>query len=64
LEGSLHPSLGSLGQFLWAKIKFSKFSDYKRHVLRFISMLTKEKILFVSICNPTMPKLWQAKKPL
>ncbi len=50
LEGGLHPSLRSLGQF-------SKFSDYKRHLLRFVSMPAKEKILFVSICGPTMLKI-------
>ncbi len=63
LEGGLHPSLGSFGQFLLTKIKFSKFYDCKQHFLRFVSMPAKEKILSISICDPTMPKIWWVKKP-
>jgi hypothetical protein len=43
MEDDLHPFLGSLGQYLLTKIKFSKFSNYKRHLLRFISMSLKKK---------------------
>ncbi len=65
MEGSLHPFLGSFGQFLFTKIKFSKFSDCKQHLLKFVSMLiTEKKIFFVSICYPIMPKIWEAKKSI
>jgi hypothetical protein len=63
LEGGLHPSLRSLAQFFLTKIKISKFSNYKWHLLRFVSMHVKEKNIFISICDPTMPKIWRAKKP-
>ncbi len=53
LENSLHPSLGSLDQFF----------DCKWHLLRFVSMHVKEKIVSVLVCDLTMPKIWQAKKP-
>jgi len=56
LEGSLHPFLRSFGQFLFTKIKFSKFSYCKRHLFKFVSMLIKEKKI-VSICYPIMPKI-------
>jgi hypothetical protein len=48
LEGDLQPTLQSLGQFLFTKIKFLKFSDYK-HFLKLVRMLTKENILSISI---------------
>jgi hypothetical protein len=62
LEGDLHPSLGSLGQVLLTKIKYLKLS-YKWHLLKFVNMPAKEKIIYVSICDPTMFKIWWAKKP-
>jgi len=62
LEGGLHPFLGSLSQFLLTKIKFSKFSNCKQHLLRFVNMPTKEKINSISICDLTMPKIWRTKK--
>jgi hypothetical protein len=57
LKCNLHPSLRSHGQFLLKKIKFSQVFDCKRHFFRFVSMLTKEKIIFVSIYDLTMPKI-------
>jgi len=64
LKGNLHPSIGSLGQFLLKKIKFSKVFYCKQYLLTFVSMHVKENFLSISIWNPTMPKIWQAKKPI
>ncbi len=49
LDGDLQPVLGSLGQFLSININFFKFSVYKSHLLRLVSILAKEKILSISI---------------
>jgi hypothetical protein len=56
LKEDLQPTLWSLGQFMFTKNIFSKFSDYK-HLLKLINILDKEKILLVSICEPTIPKI-------
>jgi hypothetical protein len=45
LKRDLQPTLQSLGQFLFTKINFFKFSDCKRHLLKLVRILAKEKIL-------------------
>ncbi len=57
LKDDLQPTLWSLGQFMFTKNIFSKFSNYKQHLLNLINILDKEKILLVSICEPTIPKI-------
>jgi hypothetical protein len=55
LEGDLQPILGTLGQILLTNINFSKKLDYSLHLLKFVKIPTKEKILLVSILDPTIP---------
>jgi hypothetical protein len=62
-DGDLHPILGSLGQFLLTKINFSKFFVCKWHVLRLVRILAKEKMFSISIWDPIIPKICQAKSP-
>jgi len=58
LEGDLQPILESLGQFLLTNfINFSKISNYNLHIFKFVKIITKEKILLVSIWDPTIPKI-------
>jgi len=64
LNGDLHPILRTLGQFLLTKINFYKFSICKWHPLRLVRILVKENILIVLICNPIIPKIYQAKNPI
>jgi hypothetical protein len=56
--GYLQPTLASLSQFLVTKINFSKFLNYKRHILRLVNMPTKEKFIFVSVCDPKIPNIY------
>ncbi len=57
LDGDLQPILGSLSQFLLTNIKISKFSDCNLHLFKFARILAKEKIISVSIWDPTIPKI-------
>jgi hypothetical protein len=49
LEGDLQPILGTLSQFLVTNINLSKKIDCSLHLFKFVKILTKEKILLVSI---------------
>jgi hypothetical protein len=49
---------------LLTKINFSKFFVCKDIFLRLVRIPNKEKILSVSICDPTIPKICQAKNPI
>lgn len=49
LNASSQPILGLFNQFLLTKTSFFKFSNYKRHFLRFIKILASEKICSISI---------------
>jgi hypothetical protein len=51
-----------LGQFLLTKINLSKFSDFKWHRLKLVRILANENILFVSIWDPIVPKIYLAQK--
>ncbi len=63
LNGVLHPSLGSLGQFWLTKINFSsKFLDCRRHLLRLAQIPAREKMCSVSICELTIPRICLARK--
>jgi len=46
------------------KINFSKFSICKWHLSNLIKIIVKEEILSLFICNPTIPKICQAKNPI
>jgi hypothetical protein len=48
LKGGLQLLLGSLNQFLLTKIKLPNFCDCTWHLLNFLSIITREKILYVS----------------
>jgi hypothetical protein len=54
LEGDLQLILRALGQFLLTNIHLSKFSYCKRHFLKLIRIPIKDKILSVSIWDPTI----------
>ncbi len=61
LEGGLQSILESFDQFLLTNINLFKFSNYKWHFFNFV--ISKEKILSISICDSTSLKICQAKKP-
>jgi hypothetical protein len=63
LERDLQLILKSLRQFLLTKINLSKFSDCKQHLLRLARTPANESIFFVSIWDPTIPKIHLAQKP-
>jgi hypothetical protein len=56
------PTLGLFGQFLLTKMSLSRLSIYKWHLLWLVTIPTKEKIFSIYIKDPTMPKIWLAKK--
>jgi hypothetical protein len=58
LKGGLQSILKSFGQFLFTNINLLIFFDCKQHFFKFVSNLTKEKIILVSICDPTITKIW------
>ncbi len=49
LEGDFQPILRTLGQFLLTNINFYKKIDCSLHLLKFVEIPTKEKILLISI---------------
>jgi len=57
LEGEKQPTLGSFGQFLLVNINLSKLPICSLHIFKFISILTKEKFLSISICGPIIFKI-------
>ncbi len=58
-EGDLQPILQSLGQFWLINKKISKFFDCNLHLFKFIKILTMEKLLLLSILDPTMAPIVQ-----
>jgi hypothetical protein len=62
LEDPLQPAFESSGQFLLTNINFSKFFDCNWYFLTLVSILVKEKIISISIYDPTMPNIWQPRK--
>ncbi len=64
LKGDLQPILGSLAQFLLTKINLPNFFDCKQHFLRLVRISTNENILFVSIWDPTILKIYLAQKQI
>ncbi len=64
LEGDLQLILGLLCHFLLTNINFSKFFYYNLYLFKFVRILAKEKILLISIQDPTMPKIYQKRNPI
>jgi hypothetical protein len=56
LDGDLHSILGSLGQLL-SQNQLLQIFCCKQHFLRLRKILVKEKILSISICDPTILKI-------
>jgi hypothetical protein len=56
-------ALRSWNWCFFINIKFFKFSIYQCHLLRFISIITKEKS-FMAQSIITMLKIWWVKKPI
>jgi hypothetical protein len=52
LESEEQPTLGSFGQFFLVNINLSKLPIHSLQIFKFINILTKEKILLVSIWGP------------
>ncbi len=63
LDGNLQPIIGSLSQFLLTDVNFFKLSICKWHLLRLVSIPTKEKVISISIWDPITPKICWAKNP-
>jgi hypothetical protein len=61
LKGDLQQVLGSLGQFLLININFFKFSHWNLHLLKFVRIPIKEKILSISNWDSTMSKICQTR---
>jgi len=61
LDEDLHSIQGSLSQYLLTKINFSTFCICKRHLVKLVRIPTKEKIVSIYICDPTIPKICWAK---
>jgi hypothetical protein len=57
LEGKVQPTLISLSQFLPININLSKLYDYSQHLVKFMTMLVKEKIFLISVRDPTMSRI-------
>jgi hypothetical protein len=62
LEGGLLSILKSFAQFFHTKISLSKLFNCKWHLLNFVSMLAKEKVFSISICDPRIPKILMGQK--
>ncbi len=56
-KSALQPTLKSISLFLFTNNNFSNFLNYKFHISRLVSVLVKEKIIFVLICDLTMPNM-------
>ncbi len=56
-------TLASLCQFLQMLMSISKFSMTNLEQHRFVQILTMLKILFASICDPTIPNSFTSNKP-
>jgi hypothetical protein len=57
LESEEQPTLGSFGQFFLVNINLSKLPICTLHIFKFINILAKEKILSISIWDPTIKDL-------
>jgi hypothetical protein len=53
----------SLNQFLAIVLILSKFSTCKQHLRKVVNILARLNIIFVSICDPGMPRIYLAINP-
>ncbi len=61
LEADLQATLGLVSQFLFTNTNFSKLVIYTWDLKKIVSMLIKEKVLFISIWDLIELNIWWAK---
>jgi hypothetical protein len=64
LEGEEQLTLGSFDQFLLVNINLYTLPICNLHIFKFINILTKEKILSVSIWGPIISKISHVSKTI